>query len=357
MRFQVYVKIVASILTTGLLLATCGTAAAAATAPDSIDGSGGALSAYELGHGLPLGNSGFTVGGYSSLQGQNVQNSNSRASLSHLSMFVWWENESRLKFFSEIDSKDLLSADEQSEADNHRYLSIERLYFEYSFSDALTLRAGKYLTPIGHWNQLHADPLVWTTSRPLITTQLFPDNATGAMALGNIRIFGRQADYTLYTSVGTDIRPDPAQAPFNDITGARLNVHASENMQIGISYAGFDQRTAIEEEDQLLGLDFLWSDHGYELSGEGAYRKSSAGPQRSAKGGFIQGVMPLYNKLFAVARVESINNPDMQGTTRLWVMGLNYRQNRAISFKLEFIHGFHQSISAAGFLSSISVLF
>jgi hypothetical protein len=43
---------------------------------------------------------------------------------------------------------------------------VERLYLDYLHSDALATRLGKHLTPIGRWNLRHADPLVWTATRP-----------------------------------------------------------------------------------------------------------------------------------------------------------------------------------------------
>lgn len=351
MALHAYLRIFASILLMWLLLIIGSPAVAAG---ESMEATG-----YELGQGYRLGDSGFTLGGYTSLQYEDLQNSDSRASLSHLSMFVWWEGESRLRFFSEIDSQDLLSADIQSSDDDHRYLAIERLYFDYTFNDSLTLRAGKYLTPIGRWNQIHADPLIWTTSRPLITVNLFPDHATGAMALGNIQMFGRQVDYTLYASIGTDVRPDPAENPFNEAFGGRLNLPVNQNLQLGVSLASFDQNATLDEHEQLAGMDFIWSAHGVEVSGEGAYRWSSKGGQENAKGGFLQGVvpLPLFDRLYAVGRIESIRNPNLQEDTRLMLLGLNYRQSRAMSFKLEFIHGIDQNISAPGFLSSVSVLF
>jgi hypothetical protein len=355
MALHVYIKILASLLTAVLLSLIMESLAIAAD--DDRETNLAMTPAYELGRGLRLGDSGFTLGGYSSLQFQELQNADSRASLAHLSMFVWWEGESRLKFFSEIDSQDLLSADEQSGDNDNRFFSIERLYFEYALNDSLTLRAGKFLTPIGRWNQIHADPLVWTTSRPLITVNLFPDHASGAMAFGNMEMFGRQAEYTVYTSFGTDVRPDPTENPFNEAFGGRLNFPVDENLQLGFSLASFDQIAIIEEHEVLVGADFIWSSHGYEASGEGAYRRSSYGTQHDANGGFLQGVAPLADKLYAVGRIESIHNPDMQEDTRLWVLGLNYRRSRAMSLKVEFIHGINQTISEPGFLSSVSVLF
>src|ERR1019366_9083068 len=163
--------------------------------------------------------------------------------------------------------------------------------------------------------------------------------ATGLMALGNVSMFGRQADYILYVSAGHELQADPAQDPFNDAIGARLNLCVNENTQVGLSYASFDQRAISEERKQLFGLDFLWSYHGYELNSELAYRMSNAGASRDAKGGFIQGVVPLVDRLYAVARIEAMRQPDFNTTTtRLWVLGLNYRRSRALSFKVEYVH-------------------
>jgi hypothetical protein len=355
MSLLAYVRIFTSVLATGIFLAVGGPALASSANNEE---AGDTTPPYELGHGLRLGESGFTLGGYTSAQYQDLRNSDSRTSLSHLSMFLWWESESRLKFFSELDSEDTLATSYHSAAGERHYLALERLYFDYAFSDSLTLRAGKFLTPIGRWNLIHADPLVWTTSRPLITRNLFPGNAMGLMALGNFSMLGRQADYTLYASLGHELRADPAQDPFNEAYGARLNLSTSENVQVGLSYASFDQRALRDEHKQLLGLDFLWSSHGYEVSGEVAYRMSNEGTQRDAKGGFVQGVVPLFDRLYAVGRIEAIRQPDLYNTTRLWVLGLNYRYSRALSLKLEFVHGINSDISVpVGFLSSVSVLF
>lgn len=354
MVLHAYLKTIALLLLTGLL--SLGQNSAAAS-DDTTETPATTMPSYELGQGYRLGDSGFTLGGYSSLQFQDLQNDKPRGSLSHLSMFVWWEGESRLKFFSEIDNQDMLAADEQSHDGDMHFLSIERLYFEYAFNDALTLRAGKFLTPVGRWNQIHADPLIWTTSRPLITVELFPEHVTGVMALGNVAMFGRQADYTLYGSIGSDFRPDQADDPFNHVLGARFNLPVGENLQIGFSLANFDRIAAVEEHELLTGADFAWSSQGFEVSGEAAYRRSSFGTAHDANGGFLQAVAPLYGKLFAVGRVEAIHNPDLQENTRLLVLGLNYRHSRAVSLKLEVIHGIDQNISAPGFLSSVSVLF
>lgn len=327
---------------------------------DAHDTSPAASTGYELGHGYRLGNSGFTVGGYTSLQYQNLQSksvSGPDTSLSHLSMFVWWQSESRVKLFSEIDNQSLLTADEQSQNTGEHFLAVERLYFDYTLNDLLTVRAGKYLTPIGRWNQIHADPLVWTTSRPLITSNIFPDHVSGLMALGNVSLFGMPAEYTVYTSIGTDMRPDRSEGQFNEAYGARLNLPVNENLQVGVSYAGFKATPEPGSTERLVGFDFIWSSQGTELSAETAFRYSSLGAKYDVRGGFLQAVTPIYDKLYLVGRIESLSNPTDQKTTKLDVLGLNYRYSRALSFKMELIHGINQSINDSGFLSSVSVLF
>ena len=154
-----------------------------------------------------------------------------------------------------------------------------------------------------------------------------------------------------------DVKADPTENPFNEAVGGRLNFAATKNVQIGLSFASFDQASSKEEHELLIGSDFIWKIGKIELSSEAAFRKSSYGGQNNAWGGFFQGVIPLHGKLFGIARIESIHNPLLQQDTKLIVSGLNYQHSRAISLKAEFIHGIRTDISSAGFLSSVSILF
>ena len=144
---------------------------------------------YELGHGLPLANTGFTLGGYTTAEYNHLKDTDPRLTVSHASMFLWWEGPQNFKFFSEVDFENAVATSYQTGDLDARYLSLERLYIDYALNDSVTLRAGKFLTPIGRWNLIHADPLVWTTSRPLVTQSVFPDTTTGIMATGVRTLF------------------------------------------------------------------------------------------------------------------------------------------------------------------------
>lgn len=325
-----------------------------------------ASSAYVLGEGLELGRTGVRIGGYGSAQWQQMDYEQTPASVSHFSLFLWSDIGPRLKFFTEWDNQENHTADHdhEYEREGSRFLSVERLYLDYSFSDNLTLRAGKFLTPIGRWNQVHADPLVWTTARPLLTRDLFPDNVAGVMAMGNTEIAGRSYEYMLYHSAGSQLQPDPTQTPFDHAYGGRLVMPLGDTLQLGVSVARFEQNPGRPgpfwkhgEYKRLLAMDFMWAKHGYEFSGEALRRQSSAGAAHSEHGSFIQAVVPVWGPLSAVGRLEHISMPMMKQSLQRSVVGINYRYSRAVSIKLENIHDSGPVGARSGLLASASVLF
>jgi hypothetical protein len=150
-----------------------------------------------------------------------------RLDLSHLSGIAWWEPTPAWKVLGEVDLQDViqlpLHSDAEDGPDSAPYVSLERLYAEYRFSDSATLRAGKFLTPIGRWNQEHSDPQTWTVLRPLISQSAFPLNATGLMLLGSVPVRSQWIDYQVYASNGGDWRSSPHTHDFERGFGARVS--------------------------------------------------------------------------------------------------------------------------------------
>jgi len=179
---------------------------------------------YRLGEGLRIANTGIYLGGYATAGYDNLRSSTARAGLDNVSLFVWWQGEGRWKFFSEFDyENEQPNSALDPDAKDH-YLALERLYFDYALTDTTNVRAGKFLTPIGRWNLIHATPLVWTTSRPLITTQIFPTNVTGLMVNGTLDAVRKGVEYSVYASKGEELHPNPAQDPFNEVLGTHLTL-------------------------------------------------------------------------------------------------------------------------------------
>lgn len=313
---------------------------------------------YRLGEGLQLADTGFSLGGYATASFEHLHHAPARAALDNLSLFVWWQGESRWKFFSELDYENVLATPVSDREGETRYLALERLYLDYAITDTTTIRAGKFLTPIGRWNLIHATPLVWTTSRPLVTTATFPTNATGLMLNGTLPNVANGTEYSLYASKGGELRPNPVLDPFYEAIGAHVAFPLLTDGQIGFSYAAFEQRKTRDEKKHLLGVDFVWTRNRYEISGEGIYRFSDNGSDWDEKGAFGQLVVPLTAKLYAVGRYELYRKAQEAQATRLWVAGLNYRVTPAIVLKAEWNGATHNTIDAPeGFMSSLSLLF
>jgi hypothetical protein len=347
------------------------------------------LADYQPGQGFHVPDTGLTVGGY--LTGEYVEHTSPTITFSNASLLFWWENDSRLKLFSEVDFENGLNRQGSFQSDTGEYLSLERFYADYAVSDALTVRLGKFLTPIGRWNQIHADPLVWTTSRPLVTEVAFPTNATGLMLLGSSDLFGKPYDYAFYVASG-DLDPSPNVDPFKRALGARVNVNLSDALQVGASAASFEQRSERGQNRNLVGVDFLYQSHGYELMSEALYRLSEHTPSGNDKGFYIQAVAPLIERLFAVYRFEVFHSageepggpvqpvamlmgqvgayggagtPPGPGvgppppTVRLNIVGLTYRFRPNLVGKIELVDGNHigQVPAPVGVLTSLSVLF
>src|SRR5262249_26876861 len=136
---------------------------------------------------------------------------------------------------------------------------VERLYADIYFSDMANVRLGKFLTPIGRWNLIHADPLVWTTSRPLVTFQPFSSDTTGGMLYGTVSPLGKDLEYSLYAEVTDELNPDPAEQPFTEAVGLHLVSHLTGTTQLGVSYANFEREKEWQERHDLFGMDFLWT--------------------------------------------------------------------------------------------------
>lgn len=313
---------------------------------------------YRVGNGLHLPGLGLTLGGYATVTYESLQGLPARTALDNLSLSVWWEGPSHWKVFSEFNIENGLSSRSAKATDEKQYLALERFYVDYAANESTTVRVGKFLTPIGRWNLLHATPLVWTTSRPLVTTLAFPTNATGLMVSGTVSAAGTPVDYSVYGSGGSEVRPNPALNTFRRAMGTHVTVPLATGTQLGFSYVSFSQQKTAEEHDQLVGIDFLWSRGGYELTAEAIHKTSNQSATGTERGAFVQLAAPLSGQLHAVGRYEVYHHAQQGPATRVWVTGLSLRVTPAIVLKAEWIGAKHNDTGPSeGFLTSISVLF
>ncbi|MFG6486215.1 hypothetical protein ACG04R_05990 [Roseateles sp. BYS78W] len=259
--------------------------------------------------------------------------------LSHLSAILWWEPSPQWKLLAEVDSQHGLQIPAHDEGrdrpDSGATLALERIYADWRASDALTWRVGKFLTPIGRWNQDHPDPLTWTTSRPLLSRSAFPANATGVMAFGSTSLGLSDVDYQIYVAPGQNWRAGAAQDAFSRAVGARVVLPLGSDAQLGISIAGFNQRDEDTDHRRLGGLDLLWQLGRLQVHAEVLSRRGGDGYESSEHGGFVQLVHPLGAGWSGVLRVEKLeyeSRPALHST----VLGVVFKGHRHWVFKAEY---------------------
>lgn len=313
---------------------------------------------YRLGSGLRIPGTGFTLGGYATLGYDPRNSASTNEPLNRLSMFVWWEGAGRWKVFGEVEAESTLGARAGNVRNEDGHLSLERIYVDYALLESTSLRAGKFLTPVGRWNLVHAAPLVWTTSRPLTTSNAFPTNATGLMVNGRLAPAGREIEYSVYASNGHELGPNSSIDTFKNALGVHLNAPMLSNTQLGLSYVTFEQERSAGEHKQLIGLDFLWKRDRYEISAEGIYRFSGKDRSLDERGAFVQAVLPLTPQWYAIGRYERYRVTRQVTDLQQYVIGLNYRVTSAIILKAEWVGVRHNRTGVLeGFTASASVFF
>lgn len=299
--------------------------------------------------------SGFSLGGYSSAGITAHSDGQTEMALNEISLITSWNNNGRVSFFSELELEEPLSwNDEKQFTHDGSYIDLERFYFDFNLSDQANIRAGRFLTPAGRWNLLHAPPLVWTSSRPLATSRLFPIGTNGVMLFGAIPLTQIGLEYSVFTEALKDQHQDGDEVLFKDIYGARIDL--TGKIKTGLVLMHFKERTAGSPEFNMLGLDFLTQIEGWELSGEGFQRFYTNG-KNGGSGAYLQAVAPLGNRWHAVGRLETYQHPH-EGADDKWLLGLAWRRTDKQILKLEIVGGdTEHDESPKGFLASFAVLF
>jgi hypothetical protein len=311
---------------------------------------------YTPGRGLHLGNTGVTLGGYSDVTLTRDDGSPAKLDLDTLSLFVIWDPHPRLHVFSELEFEHLVSVDDEGRAGTERsHFNAERLYADVTVSDLLGIRLGKFLTPVGRWNVLHASPLVWTTSRPLVTLLPFDTHTTGPMLSGSVTLPRGDLGYAVYgqlTQLDRQLESEESERG----GGARLEYTTSDEWSVGASYLGFARRSFRRTPgngrwQNLVGLDTLWRHGPLELMGEFAHEEDQTGL-------YLQEAFEILPRVFAVGRYEYYVQATPNPAVNLGVGGLAWKPLPYLVLKAEYLFADHRvEESPAGVKSSVAVLF
>jgi hypothetical protein len=319
---------------------------------------------YQWGRGLSVPQIDLTLGGYVSASFKQMPSQQNIAALDDLSLFMTWSPHDRVRFFSEIELEDWLSS--QGVSHLSTALKIERLYVDFLATDSFKVRLGKFLTPFGIWNVIHASPLVWTTVRPLATNkQVFPSHASGLLLNAVFVVNEQNLDVSAYIDNSTRLDPRGDEYNFDHAFGGRIRYEIFTQFQIGLSYLAFkNSANSHLSRNHLWGVDMLWKKNDYELQMEFSHR-TSADRQGKESNFYLQGVVPLpvNAHLFAVGRYEyfagdyQLDSNQIHGTAQIGLIGLTWRPYTPLVFKAEYRFSNLEQMAPSGFFTSLSMLF
>jgi hypothetical protein len=311
---------------------------------------------YVPGRGLHIGDTGLTIGGFSTLSFTHDEGGPTRLALDDLSFLIAWNLLPRVRFFSELEVDNLVEVQSSGRSGADARFDAERVYVDLALSDQINLRVGKFLTPVGRWNTIHAEPLVWTTSRPLTTEMGFDQHTTGAMLFGSWFPGSGVVNYSIYGQFVNQLKRKTSDLdPADRSAGARLEYSTtSRELSLGLSYYASTQN---DEWQNLFGADGLWRHGPLELWGE-LIATGSRGPDEPEWGFFLQSALQVVGPLFLVTRYEHFDQRQPEPQVNLIDLGVAYKPLPFIVLKAEYLIADHRAeAEPPGFKSSLAVLF
>jgi len=317
-----------------------------------------------------VGGSGLVAGGYLDARYSDPDKGNAVLQLRDLSLFLSANLGDRWQFFSETELGEALTLDHDGLSTEGADIDLERLYLDYRAAPDWSMRIGKFLTPVGQWNLVHADPLVWTVSRPLTTAAAFPRHATGIMLHGNRALGYNGFDYSLYLDATNSLDPserreraftevpedaDNPRNAFDWATGLQLRYRsADDRLQAGLSAVRFRLDGSRDERD-LIGMDLHWTSGRTELSSEAIYRR---GDGNDEWGGFLQLLLPLGPNWYATGYYERYKPAVRDQAANIHVLGLAWQVSPAMKLKFERRDGHNNStVAPDAWLASFAMMF
>jgi hypothetical protein len=325
--------------------------------------------------------SGTSVGGYVDLEFANDFTTKARSFDQHrLVPFLYSEITDRLHFGTEIEFEHGVQIENaDGEAEGAGEISVEFATLDYRFTEALNLRAGVVLSPLGRFNLVHDSPINELTDRPLVARQVIPSTLSeaGAGLFGTVYPSSASLlSYELYLVNGFNAalgQPDgDGRLPIRDAIGKRgdLEGKAPINLVGRVAFSPFlglelgasghtgaygdDLRDGTSRNASIWAFDATFNHGPLDVLGEfarlhvdldPAVRSSTVGDGR--QGFYLQGnyhfghglLVPKATSSFTgVVRYDWVdyNRGVIGDEERRATIGLNWRPVPDAAFKSEF---------------------
>lgn len=304
-----------------------------------------------------------SVSGYANLAFSAPNRAPTSVDLDDLSLFVSGKFNRWLNPFLEAEAYSMPLWKEGDGAQfNSSLLVVERLYNDILVTENDTLRAGKFLAPINHWNVIHAAPLVWTTNRPVTSSYSRANYITG---------FNVRHDFDAMTGHALEVYWQPAaefdpkslnahERRYETVAGARWIAHEDLDYYLGVSFQHADVAKARETRNSI-SIDGNWQHKWFELESELLFTHVDTNQVHYRNhdwGGYLQMAVPLVDHFNLIGRYEHFEFSNRIEATDTALGGVVYRPVPRLSLKLEWQQtqgSVYQN--QTGLYSSIAVLF
>jgi hypothetical protein len=290
---------------------------------------------YRPGRGLRLGPSGAVIGGFTNIKAEHTKEDGGEFAVDKLNFFLIFDRYTRFRAVAELQLKDIFAADKERAGTRDFAFDVRRLFGDFVLDDELRVRAGTFLTEVGYWNLILAEPLTWTTEAPLIIEEtFFQATTTGLMLHGSRGVGVGQIGYSLSSQFLKPLEDDPDLDPPDYTGGARLEYSAGAAWSVGASYQAADTD---DQWTHLGGLHAQLQHERGELLGEFLYQDGD-GLDSSQWGAYLQGVFAFHPPFYLVGRYEHFEPVSGEGepALNLFTAGWVYKPFPFMALKIEY---------------------
>ena len=311
---------------------------------------------YQLGQGFKLADW-LTVGGYISTE-YKKSDDHEEFVVDDLAFLAYGEFGDSSSFMLELESVDAFEFDfDRHESRTNLPPAIERLYFDHGFSDHISVRVGKQITPIGYWNLQPINVLRETTSNPRYSREMFPKFLTGVDIYG-YTTFDDNLTYHIYMQSTGDL--DDAYININiDIDkhyGFSANKQFSGGWEAGGSLGRFEKDGDFSTRYLQLNARRVTGAYTFVIEAISSLKK---GPgqlaDRRSNAAYIQGEYRYKPRHSIISRLEYRDDGNSTNRERIAILGYSFRPVYPVSLKLEY--QWHTLSDDNQLQASFSVLF
>ncbi len=281
---------------------------------------------YTLGQGKKI-NDYITLGGYFSAEYEH-SNDTKKFAVEDTALMAYGEITQNISYLVEFESSNMYLRDFEAKSE-HRYknFDVERMYVDAKYNEYLQLRAGKFLTPIGYWNQTPINVLRESTSNPYVATYLYPKLVSGGMLYGDI--YGtNNLKYQLFAQNNRDIDEGYNNILADSFNGVNIK-YQNDDSELWLG-GGKYKKMHISDEYGVASVGAKYSTRVFKIFSEAAISKNNT---ETLRGMYVQGEYKVAAKHKFVTRYEYYD--DKASRTNLLMMGWSYRPVYPVSLKGE----------------------